>query len=518
MILIYYQVTRKPAKKVKKCVISRFMLTVKFIQEVVSMANKAGFTGNAVGNMIRHYTREPDPETGVYPEYPRKEGGGRIDSEKTAGNYSIGPCHGVEWVRERLKNVYQRPQDRGKAPVMLDIVVTMPKDEPLENEKKFFQAAHESLCRQFGRKDNVVGCWVHLDEAQPHCHFAFLPVSDKRMKSRPEVREGISQVAYFPKKSSLREMHETLQRDISKQLGHRVAILNGATLEGNKTISELKAESRQYMELVQGNRGKLEELAEGVKETRTAPIVGRKVYQMEPETLNKVFVMAAAGATAGATEQERLKVVQNAIAKEKQADKERAAALKELECVRSELIETRIAAEPFLQIPKPLRKTAAAKIEGWRNKYRDNTDRMNRDICKMFLDNGRDYAKTLQQARPLLNAMGIEKEVQGIYIKGCLSAVKKQAMAIKAVRQKGSAGHGGKYSFPAYGGGGGGGYVPPERGKGWKPKPKETNFFPDITDPGVPVINIPPGSMDWMDWILLDDEEKQEIIERLNTQ
>ncbi len=422
------------------------------------MANKAAFSTNAVGSMIKHYTREPDPETGVYPEYPRKEGGGHIDPEKTNSNYQIGECHNAAWVHERLKNVYQRPQDRGKTGVMLDIVVTLPKDEPAENEKEFFQATYDSLVKQFGRKNNIVGAWVHLDEAQPHLHFAFLPIVDKTMKSRPEVTEGISQSAFFPTKSALRQMHETLQRDISEKLGHRVAILNGVTQGKNKSISQLKAESREYLEPAIESRGRLDELAEGVKETKTAPLVGRTVYQVEPETLNEVFTLAAAGATAGATEQERRQIVKNAEAKVKQAEAERAAMEKELAGIRSELIETRIEAKPFLKIPKPLRGKAAEKIEDWRNKYRDNADRMNRDICKMFLDNGRDFSATLKQARPLLDSMGIPKEQQADHVKGCLRAIKKQAMAYHGAT---------KEKAP---------YTPPQRGEGWKPKPSETDY------------------------------------------
>ncbi len=450
------------------------------------MANKAGFSDTAVGGMLRHYTREPDPKTGKYQVYPRGEGGGHIDPDKTAQNYSIGECHDAAWVRTRLRGVYQRPQDKGKTAVMLDIVVTLPKGEPRENSEAFFQAAYESLCRQYGRENNIVGCWVHRDEAEHHLHFAFLPIVPKTLKSCPEVKEGISQSAFFPKKSALRQMHEVLQRDISERLGHRVAILNGATAGGNKTISELKAESRKYMEAAHENRQKLDDIAENVKEARDIPLVGKKVYQLDPEHMEKVLFLAAAGATAEATDRERMQELQNARAKEQQADKERTSAVSELNLIQAELQRVRYKARAFLAVPDHLRPAVENELEEMRMNYHENADQIHRDICKLFLDSGRDFRQTVKNAEPLMDAIGVKPAERDNYVKACLSAAMKQA---RAKEKSGKAAEAGQRAGSSERSGAGSA----KRRSGWNPKPARTDYsLPATGGQVIPVLDLRP--------------------------
>ena len=202
--------------------------------------HKEGYPLSSIGKLIGHYTREMYEEgeaKGKPVEYPRRAGGGHIDKSRSHLNYEIGDCHGVDWVKDRLQGVYSRPQDWNK-PKMLDIVVTLPADEPPENARAFFEACYRSLCKQYQKKNNIVGAWVHLDEAQPHMHFAFLPIIDRNLKKDPTVKESISTKAYFPSKSSLQQMHKTTEQDVSEALGHRVAILNEATKQqgGNNSI------------------------------------------------------------------------------------------------------------------------------------------------------------------------------------------------------------------------------------------------------------------------------------------
>lgn len=236
------------------------------------MAHLAKFGGGIEGaKLYAHWSREQD-ENGEYITYSREHGGGHINRELTKNNFTIGEIHNREWIAERLKNVYQKPNQ--KRPVeTCDIVVTLPQSEStdIKNVQQFMRAAYNSLKKQYGNNNNVVGCWVHLDEAQPHLHFAFLPISERNSKQKPEFKEKLSTRAYWPKKNSLQEMHRILQRDIDKEMGRHIeGINNGITKEqgGNKTIVELKTESKKEQEKLEKIRAESKEYATRVNLSR----------------------------------------------------------------------------------------------------------------------------------------------------------------------------------------------------------------------------------------------------------
>ena len=236
------------------------------------MAHLAKFSGGIEGKKLyAHWSRETD-ENGEYITYSREHGGGHINRELTKNNFTIGEIHDREWVAERLKNVYQKPNQ--KKPIeTCDIVVTLPQTEStdIKNVQQFMRAAYNSLKKQYGNNNNIVGCWVHLDEAQPHLHFAFLPISERNSKQKPEFKEKLSTRAYWPKKNSLQEMHRVLQRDIDEEMGRHIdGINNGITKEqgGNKTIVELKTESKKEQEKLEKIRAESKEYATRVNLSR----------------------------------------------------------------------------------------------------------------------------------------------------------------------------------------------------------------------------------------------------------
>ncbi len=466
------------------------------------MANKEGFKAAEVGHMIAHYARTPDKETGRYQDYPRRAGGGVIDAERTHKNYQIGECHSAAWVHERLKTVYQRPQDKGHKPVMLDVVVTLPKDESKENAEQFFRASYDSLVKQFGGRDNIVGAWVHMDEAQPHMHFSFLPIADKRMKSRPEVREGISQAKYFPTKGSLRMMHEILQRDVSGALGHTVSILNGATLEGNKSISELRAETAKRIEYARGNYADLEKMVEGLEEVRRLGIMGDKLYRISDESLYGILKLAEAGATAGLTEDERQEELRAAQSKVARLERDRELSQDMLTGTMKKLGRIEREAAPFLRVPEQFRHGAEVRLENMRNQYLDRADDVNRSICRAFLQCGRDFNKTVATVSPTLSKMGVDQGKQRQYVRECLREVAMQYRRSEKAEKGGKA------------------YTPPVRGGGWTPSPKETDYSIPEQGQRTPVmamsVPMPAGtSISWWDWLTMDEEEKKRVMEKM---
>ena len=436
--------------------------------------HKEGYPLSSIGKLIGHYTREmyEEGEAKDKPvEYPRRAGGGHIDKSRSHLNYQLGECHGVGWVRERLQGVYSRPQDVNK-PKMLDIVITLPADEPPENARAFFEASYRSLCKQFQRKNNIVGAWVHLDEAQPHMHFAFLPIIDRTIKKDPTVNESISTKAYFPSKSSLQQMHKTTEKDVSEALGHRVAILNEATKEGNKSISQLKSESRKAMGKASEEKRALDEAKKGITKGHEYEFLGigfgDEHWKVTPEAMRVAWKYARAGAEAKATEQERQAELLNAKAKERQADEEREAVsrqLAEAERHNEELRARLDEADIYLNAPESQREGLKNYAEFRREDFRDFADCLHREAVRGYLGAG-------GKAEPVANAMGralayigVEREQMGAYILSCVQACKQQAKRFFRAREKGI------FS------------PPPERVPTWWPDPQETDYSQQEEDP-----------------------------------
>ena len=259
------------------------------------MAHLAKFSGGTEGaKLYAHWSRETD-DKGEYITYSREHGGGHINRELTKNNFTIGEIHDREWVAERLKNVYQKPNQK-KLIETCDIVVTLPQSEStdIKNVQQFMRAAYNSLKKQYGNNNNIVGCWVHLDEAQPHLHFAFLPISERNSKQKPEFKEKLSTHAYWPKKNSLQEMHRVLQKDIDAEMGRHIdGINNGITKEqgGNKTIVELKRETNKERLRLEIYKEKPENL-EKLRGTLEKPLIGKEYYKLTPQQYHRLQTIA----------------------------------------------------------------------------------------------------------------------------------------------------------------------------------------------------------------------------------
>lgn len=191
------------------------------------MAHFSKFTRGSLGHMLGHYSRDKEnlPDN--------------IKPEMTGQNYNLAgeyqPLSQLDFIHKRLSEV--KLQKRADVKVLGDWVVTAPKDLPREELRKFFEETHSFLANKYGR-ENVVSAYVHMDETEPHLHFAFIPVVPNKGKNRKFdfkvcVKECVSL-------QELKQFHPALQAHLEKALGHSVSVLNGATQEGNKSIAELK--------------------------------------------------------------------------------------------------------------------------------------------------------------------------------------------------------------------------------------------------------------------------------------
>lgn len=133
----------------------------------------------ALGNMLHHYER--DREATLERE--------NIDRERTSLNYNLAPAREstLDFINRRIEELALKRAPRKDAVRMVDICLTLPDNDAYSGrEKEFFRVAYQELEKQFGA-ENVVSAYVHMDEATPHMHFAFVPITKNGRLSAKDV-------------------------------------------------------------------------------------------------------------------------------------------------------------------------------------------------------------------------------------------------------------------------------------------------------------------------------------------
>ena len=193
------------------------------------MANVDKFTRATTGHLCAHYERAKD-ENGEYIRF----GNQNIEVDRTPLNYNLAPEHDggqVEFIRKRTSEV--KCLNRADVNVMCSWVITLP--QGFNRDRDFFEATYKFLAEKYGEK-NVISAYVHMDEKQPHMHFSFVPVVvGKNDKEKVSAKELLTKI-------ELHRFHPALQTALETVLGQDVPVLNGATIGGNRTVAELKAE------------------------------------------------------------------------------------------------------------------------------------------------------------------------------------------------------------------------------------------------------------------------------------
>lgn len=192
------------------------------------MAHLAKYSRGAMGQMLSHYDREK-----------KNIGNPEVNRELSHLNYNLAEDQdmpAIEFMRQRLSEV--KVMNRDDVNVLCSWVITAPKDLEPEHHREFFEHCYQ-FCKQEYGAQNVVSAWVHMDETQPHMHFAFIPVVRNKGKSanRWEYKVSAKELITRP---HLQDWHPRLEAYLEQQMGFRVNVLNEATKEGNLAIAELK--------------------------------------------------------------------------------------------------------------------------------------------------------------------------------------------------------------------------------------------------------------------------------------
>lgn len=261
------------------------------------MAHMMKHTKASCGHMFAHFDRRA--------EHISNE---NLDRTRTHLNYNLATHQTMDqgkFVRKRCAEV--RCQNRKDVNVMVSWVVTAPKDLPEAEHKAFFQASYDFLKKRYGL-ENVVSAYVHMDEVTPHMHFAFVPVvcSFKQDRKKPNISTEVYKVSAKEcvNRYDLQSFHESLQRYVSKELGHEVSILNEATKEGNRSIEELKRQSaterlQEATEKASEIVSKAQTQAQGINDSLIAvkaEYEAKKAYVRQADKVSDVSVMYPAEA------------------------------------------------------------------------------------------------------------------------------------------------------------------------------------------------------------------------------
>lgn len=212
------------------------------------MAAIGKYRSHAVGRLFLHNNRSPND--GV--EHSNED----IDNERTMFNYYL-KKGSVDTLNDRLKDVFITRAGERRT-VLAEVVVTLPKDVKPDDEKYFFDAVYDFYAQDFG-EDNIINAVVHKDEKTPHIHLDFIPVCfDKEPRCQPKDFDYEANVKWLKEhdgicerlcakeainREYLQNMHERLSAFVEKELGYEVEVLNGATINGNKKVLQLKSET-----------------------------------------------------------------------------------------------------------------------------------------------------------------------------------------------------------------------------------------------------------------------------------
>ena len=67
---------------------------------------------------------------------------------------------------------------------MCDWVITAPQTLEEHEYDLFFRETYRFMSGRYG-KENIISAYVHMDESQPHMHFAFIPVTTDKKNNIP---------------------------------------------------------------------------------------------------------------------------------------------------------------------------------------------------------------------------------------------------------------------------------------------------------------------------------------------
>lgn len=223
----------------------------------------------------------------------------KIDPERSHLNYELkdrGGLSAVEYHRQRIEQIAEETKQRTGKALRKDAVtlcswaVTAPQDLPEDKQEDFFKECYAWFAERYG-EDNIVTAAVHCDETTPHMHLQFTPMIEDKDGTRRLCAKDLET------RGKLKTVHQKLEKHLTQELGCKVTLLNGATGNGNKTITELKLAtlqaqvkelSNQLAELRTARSEDVFEKAGAIKAIAEKVSGGKKLTPAEVESVNNL--------------------------------------------------------------------------------------------------------------------------------------------------------------------------------------------------------------------------------------
>lgn len=222
------------------------------------MANVEKFVLSEAGRLLSHCSRT------------QKNLGEHIDSSRTSQNYNLADgLHNeytdYQFLKHRIYGPGVRMLNRANVKVACSWAVTIPKDlldEEPDRTKEFFEKAYDFFKERHG-EENIISAYVHMDEYRPHMHFIFVPIVEEKNRPGYKVCAKEALNGCFGAR-----FHAQFKEYMSHEMGREINVANGATIEGFKSVEDLKRGTaiRRVKELDR----QMKELEERIKREKAA--------------------------------------------------------------------------------------------------------------------------------------------------------------------------------------------------------------------------------------------------------
>lgn len=168
---------------------------------------------------------------------------GTIRSELTQNNYSLINKDAPEDIDGYIKSLGVKRKIRADANRFVSAIIDLPKDETRE-PREFFQDVIKGYQKYFNIKDEaILYAQVHMDEAHPHLHLAFVPLVEaekiyKDGHGEKQIKLSAKEVVDALK---LKELHPYIQRYMNDR-GYTGTIHYNDGVKRDKAFLEHKLE------------------------------------------------------------------------------------------------------------------------------------------------------------------------------------------------------------------------------------------------------------------------------------
>lgn len=405
-----------------------------------------------------------------------------IDLTRSHLNHSIenlSPKNLISDARQRIKQLHLKRKPRTDAVGLMDIIVGTSVDFMLqlgeEKSEQYFADALHFFQNHYG-KENVMYCFCHLDEHNPHVHIGVIPVTtDGRLSARD---------LFNPK--SLEKLQTDFHREVAQHYGlergqhhaRNYLELNQFKLQRTKQeIQEFTADLDSAL-LQQTN---LDEINQSVHFAHSGFLIkteDKDRSEMPTQNLHQLQQTAEHGVKANASI--RLFKQQNS-----QLKHEKAQAQADSQHYRHLLQDLEKETELYTAVPPLWREHVDSSILNWQKIFSTYCHDVNRAIIRTFLASHGNYHETEKIMHDFIEKIGINNVNK--YISNVIHA---------AILQHTK------------------NLQPNTPSPSWKhPKPSDTDYK-ETDELGVVPLqlsNVPDINWDMINWDLLSELEKDEI-------